>query len=138
MNTYKLVSNIMNKILNFHSIVGLLGFCLSLRWDNRKNEIHLDAKTIAILLVGTVFIYARKGILSSILKITISILGLGYSLAKMDLFTMQEFMQVAVSLFALLLSLFVFNVMFGELNKNNDEIHFSINPKTGKIKRRWL
>lgn len=127
----------MNKILNFFSILGLLGFCLTLWWDNKKNGDDLDAKIIAILLVGTVFIYARKGILSSILKIAISILGLGYSLAKMNLFTMQEFMQIAASLFALLLALFGFYVMFGGLNNNNDEIHFSINPKTGKVKRRW-
>jgi len=128
----------MNKILNFLSIIGLLGFCLTLWWDNKKNGVDLDARIIAVLLIGTIFIYARKGILSSILKIAISILGLGYSLAKMDLFSMQEFMQIAVSLFALLLALFGFYVMFGGLNNNNDEIHFSINPKKGKIKRRFL
>lgn len=128
----------MNKILNFLSIIGLLAFCITLWWDNKKNGVDLDPKIIAILLVGTVFIYARKGILSSLLKITISIFGLGYTLAKMNLVTMTQFIQLATSLFALLLALFGFYVMFGGLNNNNDEIHFSVNRKTGKLKRKWL
>ncbi len=128
----------MNKILNFLSILGLLGFCIALWWDNRKNGVDLDPKIIGILLVGTVFIYARKGILSSLLKIAISVFGLGYTLAKMNFFTMTQFIQLSASLLALLLALFGFYIMFGGLNKNNDEIHFSINPKTGRIKRKWL
>ncbi len=128
----------MNKVLNFLSILGLLGFCITLWWDNRKNGVDLDPKIIGILLVGTVFIYARKGILSSLLKIAISVFGLGYTLAKMNFFTMTQFIQLSASLLALLLALFGFYIMFGGLNKNNDEIHFSINPKTGRIKRKWL
>lgn len=128
----------MNKVLNFLSIFGLLGFCITLWWDNKKNGVDLDPKIIAILLVGTVFIYARKGILSSFLKIAISVFGLGYTLAKINLFTMPQFIQLATSLFALLLALFGFYVMFGGLNNNNDEIHFSVNRKTGKLKRKWL
>jgi len=128
----------MNKALNFLSILGLLGFCITLWWDNRKNGVDLDPKIIGILLVGTVFIYARKGILSSLLKIIISVFGLGYTLAKMNFFTMAQFIQLSGSLLALLLVLFGFYIMFGGLSKNNDEIHFSINPKTGRIKRKWL
>lgn len=128
----------MNKALNFLSILGMLGFCLTLWWDNRKNGADLDPKIIGIVLVGAVFIYARKGILSSILKIVISVFGLGYTLAKMNVFTMAQFIQLAASLLALLLALFGFYIMFGGLNKNNDEIHFSVNRKTGKLKRKWL
>lgn len=127
----------MNKILNFLSILGLLGFCITLWWDNRKNGVNLDARIIAVLLLGAVFIYARKGILSSFLKIAISVFGLGYTLAKINVFSMTHFIQLATSLLTLLLVLFGFYIMFGGLNKNNDEIHFSINPKTGKVKRRW-
>ena len=128
----------MNRILNFFSIIGLLGFCITLWWDNKKNGVELNAKIIAVLLVGTVFIYARKGILSTILKIVISIFGLGYSLVKMNLFSVPQFYQLSASLLALLLVLFGFYIMFGGLNKNNDEVHFSVNRKTGKLKRRWL
>jgi|SRR5665647_1564189 len=127
----------MNKILNFLSILGLLGFCITLWWDNRKNGVNLDARISAVLLLGAVFIYARKGILSSFLKIAISVFGLGYTLAKINVFSMTHFIQLATSLLTLLLVLFGFYIMFGGLNKNNDEIHFSINPKTGKVKRRW-
>lgn len=128
----------MNKVLNFFSILGLLGFCITLWWDNKKNGVDLDPKIIGILLVATIFIYARKGILSSFLKITIAVFGLGYTLAKMNFFTMSQFIQLSGSLLALLLALFGFYIMFGGLNRNNDEIHFSINPKTGRIKRKWL
>ena len=124
----------MNKIFNFLSIIGLLGFCLTLWWDNKKT----DPALIAGLLVATVFIYARKGILSSVLKLVIAIFGIGYSLAKMHVFTMGEFMQTAGLLLALLLALFGFYIMFGGLNSNNDEVHFSVNRKTGRLKRRWL
>ena len=127
----------MNKILNFLSIIGLLGFCITLWWDNRKNGISLNPGIIAVLLVGAVFIYARKGILSSFLKIAISIFGLCYTLAKINVFSMSQFVQLSGLLLALLLALFGFYIMFGGLNKNNDEIHFSVNPKTGKVKRRW-
>lgn len=128
----------MNKTLNFLSILGLLGFCITLWWDSRKNGTDLDPRIIGILLLGAVFIYARKGILSSLLKITISVSGLGYTFAKMNFITKAQFFQSSGSLLALLLALFGFYIMFGGLNKNNDEIHFSINPKTGRIKRRWL
>lgn len=124
----------MNKIFNFLSIIGLLGFCLTLWWDNKKT----DPALIAVLLVTTVFIYARKGILSSVLKLVIAIFGIGYSLAKMHVFTMVEFIQAAGLLLALLLALFGFYIMFGGLNSNNDEVHFSVNRKTGRLKRRWL
>ena len=124
----------MNKIFNFLSIIGLLGFCLTLWWDNKKT----DPALIAVLLVATVFIYARKGILSSVLKLVIAIFGIGYSLAKMHVFTMEEFIQTAGLLLALLLALFGFYIMFGGLNNNNDEVHFSVNRKTGRLKRKWL
>ena len=128
----------MSKVLNFFSIIGLLGFCITLWLDNSKNGKGLDARVIAIILVGAVFIYARKGILSSIFKISVSVFGIGFTLAKIDIFTMTQFIQLATSLLTLLLMLFGFYIMFGGLNKNNDEIHFSVNRKTGKFKRRWL
>lgn len=128
----------MNRILNFLSIIGLLGFCITLWWDNRKNGINLDPRVIGILLVGTVFIYARKGILSSFLKIAISVFGLCYTMAKINVFSMSQFVQLTGSILTLLLVLFGFYIMFGGLNKNNDETHFSVNRRTGKIKRRWL
>lgn len=127
----------MNKILNFFSIIGMLGLCITLWYDNLKMGVELDPIIVGALLIGTVFIIARKGILSSILKIAISIIGLGYSLAKMNLFSMSQFVQMAAALFAMLIILFGFYIMFGGLNKDRDEIHFSVNRKTGKIKRRW-
>ena len=127
-----------NKIFNFLAILGLLGFCITLWWDNRKNGVELDPKIIAVLLIATVFIYARKGILSSLLKIVIAIFGLGYTMVKINLFSMSQFYQTAGSLLALIIALFGFYVMFGGLNKNNDEVHFSVNRKTGKLKRKWL
>lgn len=128
----------MSKILNFFSIIGLLGFCITLWIDNKKNGVDISAQTIAVILVGVVFIYARKRILSSVLKITVSVFGLAYTLAKLNVYTIAEGIQLAGYLFALLLALFGFYVMFGGLNKNNDEAHFTINRKTGKLKRRWL
>jgi len=130
--------NTFNKIFNFLSVLGLLGFCITLWLDYRKNGQELDPGIIAILLVGTVFIYARKGILSSLLKIIISIFGIGYTLAKMNLLSKSQAIQLGSSLLALIIMLFGLYVMFGGLNKNNDEIHFSINRKTGRLKRKWL
>jgi len=59
-------------------------------------------------------------------------------MAKINIFSMSQFVQLAASILTLLLVLFGFYIMFGGLNTNNDEIHFSVNPRTGKIKRRWL
>lgn len=128
----------MNKALNFFTIIGLMGFCFTLWLDNRANGVALNPKIIAILLIGAVFIYARKGILSSILKLAVSVFGTGYALAKMNFVNMTQFIQLATSVLALLIALFGFYVMFGGLNQNNDEVHFSINRKTGKLKRKWL
>ncbi len=138
MNIYKLAELFqMNRILNFVSILGLFSFCLALWWDNHTSGLAPSPEVVAVLLIGTIFIYARRGILSSILKIVIAVFGLGYSLMKIALISNQQFIQIASFTGTLLIMLFGIYVMFGGMRKDKDEIHFSINPKTGKLKRRW-
>jgi len=99
---------------------------------------NIDPKIIVLLLVGTVIIYARGGVLSSILKIAISVLGLGYTLAKINLISIRQFKDTATYITVILITLFGIYVMFGGLNKNKDDIHLTLNRKTGKLKRRWF
>ena len=128
----------MSKVLNFLSILGLLGFIITLWWDKHQMGKSIDPVIIVLLLIGAVFVYAQNGIWSLLLKIGISFLELGYTIAKINLISIQQFKELSYLVGAIVIALFGFYVMFGGMKKNNDEIHLSINPKTGKVKRRWF
>jgi hypothetical protein len=121
----------MKKVLGFFTVFSVLGLCIKYYFANK-----ITLELAGFFIIGSVILAAMDRPVWQFVKVGVALVSIVLLLANYA-YSTNDMISLIQPILILLVALFGIYIMVrGFFRKDDDEIHLTINPKTGKVKKR--